>query len=129
MILADIHLGDLIKSLLVMFFMVIYFMMLFNIIIDLFRDQETGGVVKAIWAICLIALPVISMIVYLIARGDGMAKRSIAQAQANQSQLDEYLREVAASSSTDQIAQAKALLDQGAINQAEFDALKQKALA
>ena len=69
------------------------------------------------------------MLVYLIARGDGMAERSIAQAQATQAQFDKYVQDVAASSSTDQIAQAKALLDQGAINQAEFDALKQKALA
>lgn len=129
MILADIHLGDLIWSLIVIFFMVIYFMMLFNIIIDLFRDHETNGFVKAIWAICLFVLPLISMFVYLIARGDGMAKRSIAQAQASQAQFNDYVREVAASSSADQIAQAKALLDQGAINQAEFDALKQKALA
>lgn len=129
MILADVSFGDLLWSLVVIFFMIVYFMMLFNIIIDLFRDRDLGGLPKALWVIALLVLPLITMLIYLIARGDGMGKRSLAQMQASQAQFDSYVRDVAGASATDQIAQAKALLDSGAISQSEFDALKQKALA
>jgi ABC-type multidrug transport system fused ATPase/permease subunit len=130
MVLADIGLGELLWSLLVIFFMVTYFMMLFYVIVDLFRDDELGGVTKAIWLIVLLFFPFITLLVYMIARGDGMAKRSFQQAQKAQADFDTYVQSVApASSPADQIASAKALHDQGAITQEEFDVLKAKALA
>ncbi len=125
--------GSFLWSLFVLFFMIIYFMMLFSIISDLFRQKEMGGGLKVLWLLFLLFIPVFSMLIYVIAYGKGMAERNHkAVAQAEQQQAD-YIRKVAgtegAGSPTDQIAQAQKLLESGAITQAEFDSLKAKALA
>ncbi len=125
-------LGDFLWSLVVIFFMVIYFMMLFSVIGDLFRSKDLNGFSKVIWIIALLFLPLISLLVYMIVRGDGMADRAIAAAGRAQDQQMEMAKQIVAtdsSSAADQIAQAKNLLDSGAISQAEYDALKAKALA
>ena len=130
MVLADLGLGELLWSLLVIFFMVTYFMMLFYVIVDVFRDDEMSGVGKAVWLIALLVLPLLTLVVYMIARGDGMAKRSYQQAAQAQADFDTSVKDVAATASpADQIASAKSLLDQGAITPDEFEALKAKALA
>ncbi len=110
-----------------------YLMVLFSIIGDLFRDSKLNGWLKAIWIIFLIFLPFITALVYLIARGNGMTKRSMEQASEMQKAQAEYIRQTAGTaapaSGVDDIAKAKSLLDSGAITQAEFDAIKAKALA
>ncbi|MBD8079354.1 SHOCT domain-containing protein [Cellulosimicrobium arenosum] len=105
-------------------------MVLFQIIADLFRDTELSGWWKAVWIIFLIFLPVLTALIYLIARGRGMARRQAAMVAAAKQDTDSYIRDVATKSSpADQIASAKALLDAGTISQPEFDQLKAKALA
>ena len=115
------------------FVFIAYLMALFAIIGDLFRDHKLSGWWKAVWIIFLIFVPFLTALIYLIARGNGMTKRSIAQATELRKAQDEYIRQTAgtapAASGVDDIAKAKALLDSGAISQAEFDALKAKALA
>jgi Short C-terminal domain/Phospholipase_D-nuclease N-terminal len=115
------------------FLLFAYLMVLFQIVGDLFRDHTVGGGMKALWIICLIFFPFITMVVYLIARGHGMAERNLAAAQGMKAQQDEYIRSVASSggggSASDEIARAKSLLDSGAITQEEFNALKAKALS
>ncbi len=110
-----------------------YLMVLFSIIGDLFRDSELSGWLKAIWIIFLIFVPFLTALIYLIARGNGMTKRGLAQAAEQRKLQDEYIRQTAGTaapaSSVDDIAKAKSLLDSGAITQAEFDAIKAKALA
>ena len=129
MILADVNLGEILWTTLVIFFMVMYFMILFSILSDLFRDHETSGWGKAAWVLFLVIAPFLAALIYLIARGNGMAKRSMAAQADAQKQFNEYVQSVAGSGSpSDQIAQAKQLLDSGAIDQAEFDRLKAKAL-
>lgn len=130
MLLADINMGEILWTTLVIFFMVIWFMILFSILGDLFRDHELGGFAKTLWVFALIFLPFLSAFIYLIARGGGMAERSLAQQKRAQQQFNDYVQTVAGSggSPTEQIAQAKELLDAGTISQAEFDALKAKAL-
>jgi ABC-type multidrug transport system fused ATPase/permease subunit len=109
-----------------------YLMMLFSIFADIFRDHELGGWGKALWSVFLILLPVFGALIYLIVRGSGMAQRSAKQAQEYQQAQADYVRSVAqeaSASPAEQVAQAKELLDSGAISPAEFDSIKAKALA
>jgi len=123
--------GSFLLWMLEFFLFVIWFYLLIMIFGDLFRDPDTSGGKKVLWTIFVIVLPYLGIFIYLIARGKGMAARSQAQAQAAQDHLDARIRATAgtATSGADQIAQAKALLDAGTIDQAEFDHLKAKALA
>ena len=107
-----------------------YLVILFQIIGDLFRDHTVSGWVKALWMILLIFFPFLTAIIYLIVRGKGMYERQSAAITAARASQEDYIRNVAAPASpTDQIAQAKGLLDSGAITQAEFESIKAKALA
>jgi len=111
------------------FLFIAYLMVLFQIIVDLFRDAELGGFSKAIWIIFLILLPLLTALVYIVARGKGMADRQRAALQRAKSDTDSYIRQVAGKSPAEQIADAKALLDAGTIDAQEFAKLKAKALA
>ncbi|MFD4293783.1 SHOCT domain-containing protein [Rhodococcus sp. NPDC058505] len=119
---------DFLWLILITFAFVAYLMLLFSIIGDLFRDHKLSGWWKAVWVFFLIFLPFITALIYLIARGDGMTKRSLAAAQQMKSEQDAYIRDVAGKSPAEQIADAKALHDAGTITDAEFATLKAKAL-
>ncbi|HEX9196114.1 MAG TPA: SHOCT domain-containing protein [Azonexus sp.] len=119
---------DLIWLIFSTFIFVAYLLILFQIIADLFRDSELGGGSKALWLIGLIFVPMLTALVYVIARGPGMSKRQLAAIQRNKSETDAYIRQVAGKSPAEQIADAKALLDAGTITQDEFAKLKAKAL-
>jgi hypothetical protein len=108
---------------------VAYLMVMFSIITDIFRDRELSGWVKALWCLALVFLPFITALVYIIARGRSMTERSTQASAIHRQQQDAYIREVAGRTTpTDQIAQAKTLLDSGAISQSEYDVLKSKVL-
>ena len=111
------------------FFFVAYLIVLFHIVIDLFRDSEMGGFAKAIWIIGLIIVPLLTALIYILARGGGMAARQQAALKQAKSQTDDYIRGIAAKSPADQISDAKKLLDAGTITAEEFAKLKAKALA
>ena len=107
-----------------------YLVILFQIIGDLFRDSALSGWWKAVWIIFLIVVPFLTALIYIIARGKGMAERQLQAVQQAKSDTDSYIREVAAGKSpAEHIADAKALLDAGTIDQNEFNQLKAKALA
>jgi hypothetical protein len=121
---------DVVWFIFISFIFIAYLMILFSIITDLFRDRETSGWVKAIWFIALLFLPFLTALIYVIARGKGMAERSAASHQAARREQEAYIKEVAGNTSpTEQIAQAQAMLDAGTITRPEFDVLKAKALA
>jgi hypothetical protein len=112
------------------FLFVAFLMLLFQIFGDLFRDPDLGGWAKAAWVIGLIVFPFLLILIYLIARGRGMAERQAIAMRAARQQTDEYIQSVAGSNApAEQIASAKALLDAGTITQGEFDRLKAKALS
>jgi predicted ferric reductase len=119
---------DLIWLILSTFVFVAYLLILFHIVLDLFRDTEVSGFAKALWIIGLIFLPLLTALVYVIARGGGMADRQRTAVQRAKSDTDAYIKSVAGKSPAEQIADAKALLDAGTINQEEFAKLKAKAL-
>jgi len=121
---------DLIWWFLWAFVFIAYLFALFAIIGDLFRDHKLNGWWKAVWILFLIFLPFITALVYLIARGNGMAERSQKEAKQYQAATEQYIRQTAgAASPSDEIAKAKSLLDSGTINQAEYEQLKAKALS
>ncbi|WP_308190849.1 SHOCT domain-containing protein [Arthrobacter hankyongi] len=111
------------------FAFVAYLFVLFGIIGDLFRDRGTNGWLKAVWMVFLIFLPFLTALVYLIARGRGMAERQAEAARQAQEAADSYIRGVAGSSGAEEIAKANALRESGAITQQEFELLKARALA
>ena len=124
--------GSFLLALFEFFLFFAWFMCLFWVIGDIFRSRDLSGVAKTFWLFFVIILPWLGILVYLIARGHGMQQRQLEQAQELHAAQTEYIKSVAGSSggsSTDQIASAKSLLDSGAITQAEFEALKAKALA
>ena len=130
MILANVSLGDVLWAMLVFFFWFMLILIFLQILMDLFRDDSESGAMKALWVVFLIVLTPFAMLIYLIVRGRGMAERNASNAKASQKQYEDYIQSVAsADSPTDQIAKAHDLLSKGAIDQAEFDAIKAKALA
>lgn len=121
---------DILWTLLIFFAWVIWFWLLITVFADIFRRHDIGGFSKVIWIIFVILLPFLGVFIYLIAQNDGMTKRNLERARAQQAQFDSYVRDTAGSGgAADEIARAKQLLDTGAINQQEFEAIKQRALA
>jgi len=117
-------------TLLMFFGFVIWIWLLFTVFADIFRRQDIGGWGKAAWVIFVIILPFLGTLAYLIAEHNGIAERSEKDQKAAKAQFDAYVQNAAGTANpADQIAQAKALLDAGTISQAEFDAIKSKALA
>lgn len=113
----------------VIFIFFAYLMLLFSIITDLVRDHKLNGWLKALWFIALLFIPVITALIYVIARGQGMAERSQKAARQAESATEDYIRNVAGTTPAAQIAHAKDLLDSGTITKEEFEALKKKAMA
>ena len=117
-------------TILIFFAWVIFIWIAITVVIDLFRRHDISGWAKAAWVIFVIVLPFLGVLAYLIFNHDGMAERSNREVAASQQQLDDYVRRAAGTGGpASEIEKAKQLLDSGAINQAEFDAIKAKALA
>jgi hypothetical protein len=115
---------------LIFFLWVIWIWILITVLIDLFRRVDISGWGKAAWTAFVIILPFLGVFVYLITQGKEMAERQDADVRARKASFDSYVRDAAGSTApSDQIAKAKELLDAGAIDQAEFEQLKRKALA
>jgi hypothetical protein len=130
MLAADYPFLDILWTMLIFFAWVIWFWLLITVFADLFRRHDIGGGMKTLWIIFVILLPFLGVFIYLISQGKSMAERNVKGMQAQQAQLDAHIKTVAGSGgAADEIDKAKKLLDSGAITQAEFDAIKAKALA
>ena len=131
MLLADYTFIDALWTMIVFFAWVMWFWLVISMLTDVFRRRDISGGSKALWTIFIIFLPLLGVLIYLISQGKGMAERRLGEAQAAQAQFDAHVREVAGgggAGAAAEIEKAKQLLDSGAITQAEFDALKAKAL-
>jgi Phospholipase_D-nuclease N-terminal/Short C-terminal domain len=117
-------------STLIFFAWVIFIWISITVLIDVFRRRDISGWAKAAWVIFVVLIPWVGVLVYLIANHDGMNERRAKESQAAQSQFDDYVRKAASSGGpASEIEKAKQLLDSGSITQAEFDAIKARALA
>lgn len=125
---AVLSLGDFLWSLLIIFFMVVYFMMLFQVIADVFRRKDASGAKKALWLVTLLIFPLAGLLAYILINGQSMTERGVEVMHQQQAQFDDHVRTVAGGSAGE-IEKAKSLLDSGAISQAEYERLKAKALA
>jgi hypothetical protein len=126
---ADYPFIDVLWSMIIFFFWVIWIWIVITVLIDVFRRDDIGGWAKAAWVIFVVVLPWLGVLIYLIAEHDGMRERGMKQAHAQQEAFDEYVRDAAGGGSVAEIARAKELLDSGTITQEEFEAIKAKALA
>jgi Short C-terminal domain/Phospholipase_D-nuclease N-terminal len=129
LIAADYPFLDILWTMLIFFAWVIWFWILITVFADIFRRRDIGGGSKVLWTIFTIALPFLGVFIYLLTQNDGMAERNQKQMEAAQAQSADYIRSVAGGGAASEIEKAKGLLDSGAITQAEYDAIKQKALA
>ena len=129
LIATDYPFLDILWTIIVFFFWVIWIWIVITVLIDVFRRDDIGGWAKAAWVIFVVILPWLGVLVYLIAQHDGMRDRSVKQAQAQRREFDDYVRDTAGGGTAGEIAKAKELLDAGTITQQEFEALKAKALA
>ena len=117
-------------TMIIFFVWVCWIWMVIGIFADIFSRKDISGWAKAAWSVFVIVLPFLGVLIYLITNSDSMAERRAGHAQAQRAEFDDYVKTVAApGGSAGEIAKAKELLDSGAINQAEFEALKAKALA
>jgi hypothetical protein len=123
---TDYPLLNIFWTILIVVGFVVWIWILFIVFGDIFRRRDTSGFMKVLWIIFLIVLPYFGVFVYLIANHNGMNERAAEQQQQMKAQLDDYMRTQI--DPAEQIAKGKSLLDQGAISQAEFDQIKQKAL-
>ncbi len=125
---ADYPFLNILWTMIIFFAWVAWIWIVITVLVDIFRRDDIGGWGKAGWVVFVIVVPFLGVLIYLIAQHDGMRERSMKQAQTQQAAMDQYVRD-AAGGSASEIAKAKELLDSGAITQAEFEAIKQKALA
>ena len=128
MLASDYPFLDILWTMFIFFLFIIWIWILITVFVDIFRRKDVGGGSKALWVIFVIILPYLGVLIYLIANHDGMADRNLAQVQQQKAATDDYIRSVSGGSAAE-IEKAKALLDSGAITQAEYDSLKAKALA
>ena len=127
---ADYPFLDIFWSMLIFFCWVIWIWMVIAILVDIFSRHDISGWVKAVWCVFIIVLPFLGVLIYLIFHSSDMAERRAGEQKAARADFDDYVKDVAAKGGpATEIAKAKELLDSGAITQAEFDALKTKALA
>ena len=126
---ADYPFMDVLWSMIIFFFWVIWIWIVITVLIDIFRRHDVSGVAKVAWVIFVVILPWLGVLVYLVVEHDGMRERSVKQVQAERRAFDDYVRDTAGGGSAAEIAKAKELLDSGTITPEEFEALKTKALA
>ena len=128
---ADYPFLDVFWTMMVFFLWVLWIWLLVAVFADVFRRRDLSGLAKTAWIIFVIVLPYLGVFIYLIANSNGMTERNLSRARAEREQLDDYVRETAGSGggAASEIEKAQQLLAGGAISQAEYEAIKQKALA
>jgi hypothetical protein len=127
---ADYPFLDIFWTMIIFFSWVIWIWTVIAVLADVFGRHDISGWGKAAWVVFVIVLPFLGVLIYLITNSRDMAERKAQESQAARAEFDDYVKTVAApGGAATEIEKAKQLLDSGAITQAEFDAIKAKALA
>jgi hypothetical protein len=129
MVIADFTASDAFLTVLEIFFFVVYFWILITILSDLFRDHELSGWWKAVWVLFLVLVPMVTALIYLIVRGQGMRERAVREQADARKHFESYVRETAGTSPVDELHKLADLKDRGAISDAEYERLKAKLVA
>jgi hypothetical protein len=129
MVVADFTASDAFLTVLEIFFFVVYFWILITILSDLFRDHELSGWWKAVWVLFLVLVPMVTALIYLIVRGQGMRERAVREQADARKHFESYVRETAGASPVDELHKLADLKDRGAISDAEYERLKAKLVA
>ncbi|MFK4101043.1 SHOCT domain-containing protein [Streptomyces sp. NPDC019531] len=119
-------------SMLLFFLWIMWFVLLFRVVVDIFRDDHLSGWAKAGWLVFTIVLPFLGVFVYVVARGKNMGRREVAQARAQQEEFNTYIRETAAggrTSSIDELAKLSEIRARGDITDEEFRRAKDLVLS
>lgn len=124
MVLADYGLGEALLTTLAIFFFVIWVWIVITILMDIFRDHELSGWWKAVWCLFLIFIPVVTSLVYLIARGSGMRERAIKEQADARKQFDDYVKETAGTTPVDELHKLDQLRQSGGITADEYEKMK-----
>ena len=127
--LADYSFGDFLWSMVVFFFWFMAIWIFITVFADIFRRHDISGAKKTLWIVFTILAPFLGVFVYLITQNVGMTERHLQRARAQRDRFDDSVRQAASGGAAAEIEKAKQLLDSGAITQAEFETMKQKALA
>jgi len=127
---ADYPFLDLMWTMVIFFLWILWFWLLITVFADIFRRHDISGAKKTLWIVFTILVPFLGVFVYLITQNVGMTERQLDRTRAQREEFDDYVRQTASSGgAAAEIEKAKQLLDSGAITQAEFETMKQKALA
>ncbi|MBE4740314.1 MULTISPECIES: SHOCT domain-containing protein [Streptomyces] len=121
-------------SMLLLFLWIMWFVLLFRVVVDIFRDDDMSGWAKAGWLVLTILLPFLGVFVYVVARGKNMGRREVAQARAQQAAFDDYIRQTAKggegrSTSVDELARLSEIRSRGDITDDEFRRAKELVLS
>ncbi|WAU83392.1 PLDc N-terminal domain-containing protein [Streptomyces sp. Qhu-G9] len=129
----DYPLLSVFSSMLLFFLWIMWFVLLFRVVVDLFRDDNLSGWAKAGWMLFVLFLPFLGVFVYVIARGRNMGRREVAQARAQQEAFTKYVREAAQDggrpSSVDELARLSEIRGRGDITDEEFRRAKELVLS
>jgi Short C-terminal domain/Phospholipase_D-nuclease N-terminal len=127
-VLAAFGSGQVLLSMIWFFLFVMWIMLVFRVVGDIFRSQDLSGGAKALWLILIVFFIYLGVFVYLVARGSGMADRELAAVRAQEDMMRSYIRENSGSalSAADELTRLAGLKDQGVIDDAEFQRLKAK---
>lgn len=129
MLAYDYPLLGLFWTMLIVFLWVAWLMLVFSVIVDIFRS-EISGVAKGLWSLFVVVLPWLGVLIYLITNGSEMSARQVAAAKASEAEVQSYVRNLAGGVSTaDEIAKLADLHAKGTLSDAEFAQLKAKLLA